>query len=300
MAVVTDAALTNRRAGVTPAQFRRAIIVGASVAWTLVWWWYATANGHHRDLTWYAADPANLYAGGLATDGFYGYSPAFFQAVWPLRMLPFEAAVWAWGGIMLASIVLSAGRWTPLAIVLPPVLGELIIGNVHLLYAAAIVLSFRWPWTWALMLLTKVTPGIGILWFAVRREWRNLAIASGVTAAIVLVSFVYAPNLWFEWIDTLARSAQAPPLPIQPNALFPIPLLVRLPIAAAIVVWGARGNRRWTLPVAVVIASPVIWTAGLSTLIAVIALWKVAPTWAASRAAKGSSVAATAVNPSNS
>ena len=301
MGVVTDATLTDRRVSVTPAQVRRAVIVAASVAWTLVWWWYATANGHHRDLTWYAADPSNLYAGGLATDGFYGYSPAFFQATWPLRQLSFDAAVWAWGGLMLASIVISARRWTPLAIILPPVLGELIIGNVHLLYAAAIVLSFRWPWTWALMLLTKVTPGIGILWFAVRREWRNLAISIGVTGAIVLVSFVYAPYLWFDWVNTLAKSAQAPPLPIQPNALFPIPLLIRLPIAAAIVVWGARGDHRWTLPVAVVIASPVIWTAGLSTLIAIFAFWKLSPTaWFASRAAKGSRVAATAVNPSNS
>ena len=43
----------------------------------------------------------------------------------------------------------------------------------------AIVLGFRWPFTWAFVLLTKVTPGVGLLWFAVRREWRSLAIALG-------------------------------------------------------------------------------------------------------------------------
>ena len=67
---------------------------------------------------------------------------------------------------------------------------ELAGGNIHLLLAAAIVLGFRWPWTWSLVLLTKITPGIGLLWFVVRREWRNLTIALGGTAAIVAVSFV--------------------------------------------------------------------------------------------------------------
>ena len=48
-------------------------------------------------------------------------------------------------------------------------------GNVSLLLAVAIVVGFRWPAAWALVLLTKITPGIGLLWFAVRREWRSLA-----------------------------------------------------------------------------------------------------------------------------
>ena len=71
---------------------------------------------------------------------------------------------------------------------------ELAGGNIHLLLAAAIVLGFRWPWTWAIVLLTKITPGIGLLWFVVRREWRDLAIALGATAAIVAVSFLVWPE----------------------------------------------------------------------------------------------------------
>ena len=63
-----------------------------------------------------------------------------------------------------------------------PVLFEFYLGNVHLLLALAIVLGFRWPAAWAFVLLTKITPGIGLLWFAVRREWRSLAIALGATA----------------------------------------------------------------------------------------------------------------------
>ena len=64
----------------------------------------------------------------------------------------------------------------------------------------AIVLGMRWPAAWAFILLTKISPGVGLLWFAVRREWRNLAIALGVTSAIAAVSFVLAPNLWSDFL----------------------------------------------------------------------------------------------------
>ncbi len=50
------------------------------------------------------------------------------------------------------------------------------------------MIGFRYPAAWSLILLTKITPGIGLLWFAVRREWRALAIALGATAAIASVS----------------------------------------------------------------------------------------------------------------
>lgn len=250
----------------------------ASVAWTLVWWAYATAVGHHRDLTWWAADAADPYVGRQTDDGFYGYSPAFLQLLTPLRALPWEAAVWAWAVIMLAALAYCAGRWTPLVIIAPPVLGELVIGNIHLLYAAAIVVGFRWPAAWALMLLTKVTPGIGLLWFAVRREWRHLAVALGATLIVALASIALAPGLWLEWVAAMAASAQVAPLPVQPNALFPVPLVVRLPVAAALLVWGARRDSRWVVPVAVTMALPVVWTAGLATLVAVVALSR-RPAW---------------------
>ncbi|CAN5727543.1 hypothetical protein BH23CHL7_BH23CHL7_02300 [soil metagenome] len=262
------AALPRPVAVLATHRLTRLALVAAAAAWTGTWWFYATASGHHSDLTWWGANMANLYAGGLATDGFYGYSPAFVQLLTPLRLLPWEAVVWAWAALMLGGLALSAGRLTPLVILAPPVLGELIIGNVHLLYAGAIVLGFRWPAAWALMLLTKVTPGIGLLWFAVRREWRSLGLALGASALIAAISYAVAPGLWAEWLATLGMSAQAAPLPIQPNALFPVPLLVRLPLAAAIVAWGALTDRRWTVAVAVTLALPVVWTAGLSVLVA--------------------------------
>ena len=108
----------------------------------------------------------------------YVYSPAFLQVLQPIRILPWQAYMAAWTLILLGALYLLTGRrWLAAGVVLA--LMELAGGNIHLLLAAAIVLGFRWPWTWSLVLLTKITPGIGLLWFVVRREWRNLAIALG-------------------------------------------------------------------------------------------------------------------------
>jgi hypothetical protein len=40
----------------------------------------------------------------------------------------------------------------------------------------------------------------------------------------------------------------------------------------AVVVWGARTDRRWTVPVAGMIALPALWYGSLTMLLAVVAL----------------------------
>ncbi len=162
--------------------------------------------------------------------------------------------------------MLTGPRWYAVGILLA--LMELAGGNIHLVLAAAIVLGFRWPWTWSIILLTKITPGIGLLWFVVRREWRNLAIALGSTAAIVVVSFVVWPSAWTAWGEVLTRVAGRDGT----WAAVPIPFVVRLPFAVALVVWGAWTGRRWTVPVAGMLALPALWYGGLSMLLACIAL----------------------------
>ncbi len=44
------------------------------------------------------------------------------------------------------------------------------------------------------------------------------------------------------------------------------------PSAVALVVWGARTDRRWTVPVASMLALPALWYGGISMLLAVIPL----------------------------
>ncbi len=202
----------------------------------------------------------------------YVYSPAFLQLLQPIRVLPWQAYMAVWTGILLLAVFVLTGRkWFTVGVVLS--LMELAGGNIHLLLAAAMVLGFRWPATWALVLLTKITPGIGLLWFVVRGEWRQLSIALGATALIVAVSFVTLPDAWFEWGEVLTRIAGRDGT----WAAVPIPFLVRLPFAVALVVWGARTNRRWTVPVAGMLALPALWYGGLAMLLAVIALREPAP-----------------------
>ena len=59
---------------------------------------------------------------------------------------------------------------------------EINAANIQILLALAVAKGLRHPAAWAIVLLTKVSPGIGLLWFLVRHEWRNLAIALAVTA----------------------------------------------------------------------------------------------------------------------
>ena len=203
--------------------------------------------------------------------GSYLYSPAFAQLLTPVVWLPWQAFVALWTALLLAVYRgLVGGRWALPLLLLLPIPFEIVSGNVHLLYAAVIVAGFRYPALWALPLLTKVTPGVGLFWFAVRREWRALAIAIGLTAAIVAVSWVLAPADWTGWLEVLRRDANAAIVTTGPY--LPVPLLVRLPLAAGLVAWGGLTDRRWTVPVGVTLALPVVWLNSLAVLVALVPL----------------------------
>lgn len=237
-------------------------IVAYSSPWGRLW-----GTGQDAYCYWFPtlADP---YARSDWTDPIaYVYSPAFLQVLTPIRVLPWQLYMAVWTLLQLgAAFVLTGRRWFAIGVVLA--IMEIAGGNIHVMLAAAMVLGFRWSWTWSLVLLTKITPGIGLLWFVVRGEWRQLAIALGATALIVAVSFALMPDAWFRWIEVLRNVAGRDGT----WAAVPIPFLVRLPFALALVVWGARTDRRWTVPVAGMLALPALWYGGLAMLLAVIAL----------------------------
>jgi hypothetical protein len=145
---------------------------------------------------------------------------------------------------------------------------EFLSGNINLLVAAVIVAGFRWPALWAIPLLTKVTPGgIGLLWFVARREWRHLGLAIAGTLAIVGLTLPFVPDLWFAWFRLLTTQPADPPLvPL----LFAFP--VRLAVAAALILIGARFDRPWVVPFAVVYAHAHLWVGTLAILVALVPL----------------------------
>jgi hypothetical protein len=151
---------------------------------------------------------------------------------------------------------------------LPPVAGEVITGNIHILLAAVFVAGFRHPGAWAFALLTKVTPGIGVVWFVVRREWRAVGIVLVTTLGVCAASFVLDPGAWGSWLGALASSSSVPK-----SDAVAIPLAVRLPIALAIVTVGAWRGWRWTVLVAAMLAVPVMWAYHWRWAVMLVGLW---------------------------
>jgi hypothetical protein len=218
------------------------------------------------------ADPYARTAGAL---GAFTYSPVIARLFAPFGMLAFWQFLLLWDGLLLGTAVwLGLGSVSSVLAVFafPAVALELYHGNVHLLMAAAIWLGFRYPAAWSFVLLTKVTPGIGLAWFAVRREWRSLAIALGVTAALTAVSLAIDARLWESWLrDSLGATAGGTALN---QFSVPVPLWIRVPAALAVVAWGGLTDRRWTVPVAATLALPVLWPSGFAVLAALWPIWR--------------------------
>jgi hypothetical protein len=198
----------------------------------------------------------------------YVYSPAFLQALEPLRALPWLTFLAAWTAVLLGAVrwLVGARLW-PLGILVaaPEIAG----GNIHLLLAVAIVAGFRWPAACAFALLTKVTPGVGLVWLVARGEWRHLGAALAATAAIIVASAAVDPGSWQEWWAVLAASTGHT---TGTWSAIGIPLVIRLPLAVALVAWGSRTGRRWVVPVGAMLALPALWFGSLAMLLAVIPL----------------------------
>jgi hypothetical protein len=214
------------------------------------------------------AEPYSQSAGGL---GAFTYTPLIARLFAPFSALPWYSFLWLWTAVLVATLIWLGWRSSLVVLAFPPVALELYHGNVHLLIAAAIVLGFRWPATWAFVILTKVTPGVGLIWFAVRREWRRLGIALGMTGVLVAISLVLDSSLWRAWLtDDILKTATGTPLD---QFSLGIPLWLRLPAAALLVAWGGRTDRAWTVPLAATLGLPILWPTGFAILAA---LWPIA------------------------
>jgi hypothetical protein len=226
-----------------------------------------------------SSDAANLWQMDLADpyrnrwgapDSFV-YPPPIALLLAPLTELPFEVFY----RLLLAANLIAMGWLVGLvgaafALLLPPVLGELQVGNIHILIGAAIVLGFRTSAAWAMPILTKVTPAVGLLWFAVRREWRRLGVAVGATVGVVAVTWPFVGDLWPAWIE-LVRDA-VPRAADLSFTVLRLPLVVRVVVASGIVIVAAWQGWRWAVPIAVLTALPAVWYTGLSMLLAVVPL----------------------------
>ena len=214
---------------------------------------------------WHRIDLTDLYRGMGHPDfpGLFRYSPVIAWLFVPASWLSWPALIAVYLAMSgLALVALTRAQAWLFVVAFPPVLLELLNGNIHLFMALAVWVGLRWPAAWAFILLTKVTPGVGLLWFAGRRDWRGLVIALGTTAAIVVVGVLIAPGQWVDWVRSLVFGSAEPAAPGVP------PLWLRLPVAAAIAFAAGRTGRAWLVPVSVFLGLPQLWIQGLAILTA--------------------------------
>jgi hypothetical protein len=202
--------------------------------------------------------------------GAYLYSPAFAQLISPLTALSWPIFAGLWTLVAAAPLAWLAGRFALPVLVLPPVFMSVALGQLDLAFAAVVLLGLRWPALWALPILTKITPGIGLLWFLIRGEWRSLWIAALATVVVVGASAAADPAAWGGWVAMLARMD----FPELGGGLWflPLPLGFRLFVAAALIAWGAATDRRWVLPVGVCLSLPTVWLNSPTILVALLPL----------------------------
>ncbi len=227
-----------------------------------------TIFGFDAYTTW-SIDFTNLYGIQYLDLGAFRYTPAYAQIFQWVGALPWEVFLWIWDGILLLILFKWARGWTLALLALPPVALELYHGNIHVFMAAAMVVGFRYPIAWVFPMISKVTPGLAVVWFLGRRDLGSFAIAVGSTGIICVISFLIAPQYWFDWVATM-RDAVG----FRPETPYPvdIPFHIRAAAAVALALWGGATNRRWTVPVAGMLALPIIWWHGFAMLLGVIPL----------------------------
>ena len=210
---------------------------------------------------YYVAWTGDLYEAAPESVDAYNYSPLFAQVIWPLTQLPWPAFCALFIGAAAASVtwlvrplprVWAVGLWLFCT-------AEILSGNVFWLLAVATVLGLRRGSPWCVAAFTKVLPCLGPVWFALRGEWRPLVRFTTTAAALFLASYALDPGLWHSWWDFLRDSAGDSSGKVYLSFVaFTFPLVLRVPLALALVAFAARTDRAWLLPVAMVIASPVV------------------------------------------
>ena len=213
----------------------------------------------------------------IVTPYAYLYPPPLAQALVPVAaVLPAWAFDLLWTVGMLASLFWLADRDVIRALALiafPPVAVEFWFRNVHLFLAVLVVLGLRRAAAaFSVGAAIKISPILGIPYLALRRRWRDAAVATGIGLGLLVISVVLSPDAWRDFV-TFATAID----PLQQSAFVAVPFPVRVLVALGLVVVGGLTAPRFgelLLVVAVTVALPSLWFTGLSLLVAMVPLWR--------------------------
>jgi len=223
---------------------------------------------------WLAGTSTNLYPAdwSAVAPGYLFYPPPIAQLSRLIQPVGWQVFIVMWMLVIFASFWYCARRLSLalVAIGIPYFLGVgpdapatflsyALLGNIQWPLAALSVVAIKRPASWAVLLSTKVSTAIGWWWHVFRAEWRAAAIAAGASGLVVGLSVLLGPDLWAQFIEFAVRNGNFadPPMP-----LFPIPFWIRIVTGAALLFWGARTNRAWTVPVACGWALPALYGLG--------------------------------------
>lgn len=210
----------------------------------------------------------------------YHYPPPVAQVLAPLTlMIPAVAYLAVYRTLLLLTAWELAGRrFIPLLALIAfiPFAVELRFENVHVFMALGIVLGLRrWPWLFAIGAIVKVSPGLGIVYLAIQRRWRDAFIACLVGAVIVGVSFALDPSMWNAWLDSVLDRAGT-----TGNSLVPVPYFIRAAAGLVLTVLGGfLGQRRGELLLVagITVANPNLALNGFAVLVAAVPIWLAGP-----------------------
>ncbi len=212
--------------------------------------------------------------------GGYRYPPPFAQMWAPFSFAPEAVAEWAWRILGVLSIRYMAGSWmvTGLWWLYPGTLYELSFGNVTFQVAALTVAALRgraegvFPATLVKFSAVVVVP---FLWLRRTETRRGLVLGGVIAAAIVAVSALIASDLWRAYFGVLGAQGSLSFEGTSIIHILPTPAsdyLLRIAIAAAIVIASIRFDSPHLAFVASVLAIPTIWEQRLSVLFALLTL----------------------------
>lgn len=199
--------------------------------------------------------------GGSAWYLAFVYTPPIAVLLAPLSLLHYQLFSVALLVLQVAALRYITGSWIAVGLLgwIPWVHFEFVAGNVDVLMAASMYAALtgrRYAGVaLAIFSFAKFAPAL-VLVRAPRRQWLEFL----VTAAVLLLLSAPWLGLWPDWIARL--SARGPDISI-------VPLLVRLPIAAALLVY----RRPWSVALGAALATPVFYQHSIVLLLPAIRLW---------------------------
>jgi hypothetical protein len=244
-------------------------------------YWTAGRRLLNGEAIYSAAQLAGPYAP-QGQDGFL-YPPPFAALVAPLAALFSDArtAEWVWTGLGAAILIVSVlalwrserlgdrfpilagrGRWflAAAAFAFPPVVGELVLGNVHLVLLGLLTLAWlgirrddrQGDWIAGLAVgaaaIIKVFPGVLIIWFLLTRRYRAaVAVVVGAAALTLVTLPVTGIESWLQYPTVLANLSApadttdtlAPTVWLADTLGFTVARIVVTVVGLAILAWAA-------------------------------------------------------------